>query len=961
MATGFRFKGTISVIVSEDRLKAELAISTTGDFEYDQGGLVRTLKDAGVTQGFDTEKLSAAIQEFQRSKKAEAVLPAAEGLFPSEPVPEAWQWTELEAISGSEMEFVEKRLNETGPPEVYRTKNEEISVKKTVATAQGEKVQTVIEKRQIRQKVIVDARTAKLQWAEKDAVVARIEPSRPGTPGKDLSGHLIPAPLPQFSGFLLGANLIREKSELRAQVSGVLRTGRQWADLVPVRRSHWSLSYTEDKSGAYLSYTPGERAEVLSAQAVRARLGDDGFPLELVPPVETLQKLLTDCYTRGTVLVDHALVEGRDGTFVVHYNPDASKAYLDLFKPLGRGAPLVLKDLGLALRDAKLKGFSFDSMKGTLQEFLSGPELERKDLLLASGTPPSRAQNLEVRYLVPFISDKKLETIKGAFKQDPTLLNTVPERIVLAPDDVQKAALVRAGQEFAVFEAPADEKASEGVDVHGKPIPILSGNEPEIELLANVRKNGNKLEATIDGLLEWAELDGVTMLRVRSHTEAAAVVSRSPDNLEAFLTLVQGSGTGQKLERSLVDEALAEAQVSYGIDEAKIAEALKTIAAGGKVDTWTVARGIPAGNDLERRLQLVGQARVDAEGKKHIAVHAGETVAHYWVPQEDQIDGMDVLGNQIPSPDMEIHHLAVSEHFVVAAGEAGFQTITANASGEVLFDGEGLTLLTQVAVAGVGSHWGNVKFLGEVVVTGAVESGGYIVAGNLKVRGRVGAALLSSDHNIQITDGVHGDGKAVLRAKKHISLGFVEKSLVMAVGDVHVGKSALACTFRVNGKVFQKAAGGGLTGGFAKVRLGLDVMNLGSPSGVATVVSFGQDYLVEDQIQAEVKETDKLRDAIVQIDLVMRKLVSPQNRERLNAARQKKVLMMKLLDKRNLKLIYLRDKFDLHVPSEIVVRETLFPGVSIESHGRVYEPKGRRSAVRIRFNETTGHIEELPL
>ena len=49
--------------------------------------------------------------------------------------------------------------------------------------------------------------------------------------------------------------------------------------------------------------------------------------------------------------------------------------------------------------------------------------------------------------------------------------------------------------------------------------------------------------------------------------------------------------------------------------------------------------------------------------------------------------------------------------------------------------------------------------------------------------------------------------------------------------------------------------------------------------------------------------------------------------------------MMKMLDKRNLKLINLRDKFDLHVPSEIVVHEALFPGVSIESHGRVYDVK----------------------
>jgi hypothetical protein len=479
--------------------------------------------------------------------------------------------------------------------------------------------------------------------------------------------------------------------------------------------------------------------------------------------------------------------------------------------------------------------------------------------------------------------------------------------------------------------------------------------------LANVRKSGNKLVSAIDGLMEMARIDGATVVRVRPHFDAMVAVHRSEDNLQAWMTLVQGRGTGRRLDRARIDAALEAAQIKAGIDEAQLDKALETAQAGGKVEQWLIAQGIPAANDLSRRLVFAQPPRLDAEGKRRCSVRAGEVVATYRPPAEGQIDGVDVLGNPIPSPDLEVRSLVLSEDFEVEAGSADLQSIKSLKSGEVVFDGESLTILTQVAVATVGGKAGNVKFPGEVVVIGGIETGGYVVAGNLKVRGRVGGALLSSDHNIQVADGIHGEGKAVLRAKKHISVGFVERALVMAVGDVHVGKSALGCTFRVNGKLFQKSGGGGLQGGLAKVRLGLDVMNLGSPSGAQTVVSFGQDYLVEDQIQAEVKETDKLREAVVQLDQLMRKLTSPADREKLNGARQKKVLLLKMLDKRNLKLINLRDKFDLHVPSEIVVRETLFPGVSIESHGRLYEPKSRRTAVRLIFNEQTGHIEEKPL
>jgi uncharacterized protein (DUF342 family) len=479
-------------------------------------------------------------------------------------------------------------------------------------------------------------------------------------------------------------------------------------------------------------------------------------------------------------------------------------------------------------------------------------------------------------------------------------------------------------------------------------------------VLSNVQQKGQVFVATIDGLLEVSE-GGATKFRVRPHSDAVVVVSRSADNFEAVVTLVQGRGTGRRLERPMLDAALTAAQVRFGIDEAKLNQAWADATVGKAVESVLIARGIPSASDVARRLTFAQPTRTDAEGKRRVLVRAGEEVATYLQPAEGEIDGRDVLGNLIPSHDAEARSLVVSPEFSVKHEDSGRLTLTALKSGELIFDGESVSIVTQIAVAAVGGKAGNVKFPGDVLVAGAVETGAYVMAGNLKVQGRVGGALLSSDRNLQVAAGIHGEGKAVLRAKNHVSVGFVERALVMAVGDVHIGKTALGCTFRVNGKIIQKTTEGGVQGGSARVRLGLDVMNLGSPSGHPTLVSFGQDYLVEDQIQAEVKETDKLREAIVKLDQFMTKLTSPSDREKLNGARQQKVLMMKMLDKRNLKLINLRDKFDLHVPSEILVHETLFPGVTIESHGREYEAKSRLTSVKIIFSEQTGRIEVSPL
>ncbi len=968
MASGLRFKGTISVTVDSSFLSAQLNLSREGDLEYDEGALVRTLSDAGVTEGFSIEALVEAVQGFQKTKDATATLPAALGEPPISATSEVWEWVELLPLPDDQKALASRVFKAAGPPEVFLIRTEKVKVEKTVAGKAGlfgsgqDETQTVVENREVREKVLVDPNPVKVFWVEAGTKLATVHPPKAGQPGRGLSGKPIPALPGKSSAFYTGAHLTRQKGDVLAADSGFLRIGRNWADLVRHRFHRWEVTYSADKTSAFLTFDPGHaQNDPPRAQPILDRLAADQFDPEKTPGEAEVQELLESALRTGQALFSHPLGPDRDGSFDIRFSPDHSKALLDIHKPLGRGAPFSLKDLGTRLRDAQLKGFSFDAVKGAIQDFLNGPQSELKDFLLAEGTHPTRGKDLVLVFSLGFLPPEDLKAIQTQLLSNPRYLETLPDRQKLPPEKVEQAGPVHAGQEFARLVPPEDGGGSEGVDVTGQKIPPIPGNEPPLELLSNVRKSGTKLEAVIDGLMEMAQIDGVMVFRVRPHVDAMAAVHRSEDNLQAWMTLVQGRGTGRRLDRAMIDSALAAAQILAGLDEAKVAQALETALAGGKVEKWLVAQGVPAGNDLGRRLTFTHPQRIDAAGKWRSSVRVGEVAATYLPPREDQIDGLDILGNPIPSPDMEIRSLVLSADFEVVTEESGRQQLMALKSGDLVFDGESLSIITQVAVTSVGGKAGNVKFPGEVIVAGGVETGAYVMAGNLKVRGRVGGALLSSDHNIQVADGIHGEGKAVLRAKKHISVGFVERALVMAVGDVHIGKAALGCTFRVNGKIVQKSTGGGLMGGMTKVRLGLDVMNLGSPSGQATSVSFGQDYLIEDQILAEVKETDKLREAIVQLDVMMRKLGSLSDKDRLNSARQKKVLLMKMLAKRNLKLIHLRDKFELHVHSEILIRENLYPGVTIECHGRIYEPKTRRTAIRLVFNEQNGHIEEFSL
>jgi uncharacterized protein (DUF342 family) len=157
-----------------------------------------------------------------------------------------------------------------------------------------------------------------------------------------------------------------------------------------------------------------------------------------------------------------------------------------------------------------------------------------------------------------------------------------------------------------------------------------------------------------------------------------------------------------------------------------------------------------------------------------------------------------------------------------------------------------------------------------------------------------------------------------------------------------------------------EGTGGALIGGNVRVKQGLDAGCLGSPDGVRTEISFGQDYLVADQIEVEEREVDKLRR---RIEALQRRLVRLESQgggggKALAEARREKLRSLRILEKRSRRLLNLREKFEEHFPSEIRVRGDLHPGVVFESHGRIHEVKEKKTALTVAFDVKTGRIGE---
>jgi uncharacterized protein (DUF342 family) len=133
---------------------------------------------------------------------------------------------------------------------------------------------------------------------------------------------------------------------------------------------------------------------------------------------------------------------------------------------------------------------------------------------------------------------------------------------------------------------------------------------------------------------------------------------------------------------------------------------------------------------------------------------------------------------------------------------------------------------------------------------------------------------------------------------------------------------------------------------------------VGTPRGAKTHVSFGQDYLIADLIEKEETEIEKVKRRITEVDLSMRKLEKEgSSSDDLQRFRKEKVQLLKLMEKRGLRLFTLRERFEQHFPSKVVVTGEVHAGTVFESHGRTYEITRPRKAIAVEFNSETGNID----
>ncbi|HET6450455.1 MAG TPA: flagellar assembly protein A [Spirochaetia bacterium] len=987
-------KGNINLEIDEQGIEVRVTITPDPNgADITTEGIANLLNERQVRAGIDSTAIDRALRTLAKKKTEPVSFVAAAGTPPQAGTPESILYEPC-PIPERLAAVAARVLESAPPPRGFRLREERIKTERKVLKKgplpflpAREEIEVQVEKRQVREDVAIDANLTGQGYVTEGSLVARFRPGTQGKQGKNVFNRLVPAPRPEGAWHLVLEGAARSGAEVKATVTGFLRKGVNWCDVVPFRDHLIEVTASPDGQTCLLTFRPGdEAAPPPDLKDLLERAEKIGFTPEVLLPSHEIEAMLQDATLKGAALERASLSPTSNGVALVTVAADKLKAVLFLRKGRGGGRALTPAAVSEAIRASRIRGFDPQAVRKDLLAFFGGKLAELADYVLVSGRPPKPGSEPKIEWRAMFLPAEESETVRAAAASNPAALKSLGSLAAFPLARVEAVARVKKDAE--IVRLTASEGGEPGMDVYGAAISPARPPGADLKLFEGLAMRQSTVVATEDGILEKGTDGAAILLRVRPHRDAEAAVTVSRDGMKAQLSFFPALGVGQRLSAADIRQRLEQAGVRQGIDEKKLALLLTRVAKDEAFADEVVAEGRAARQDTESRVVFhvtlaTGKATsvrrdgsVDFRSQDRITrVQAGQKVATVKPRDPSVEDGWDVTGRTLT--------LAASAQETLRAGKGvreevqadGSMLFVASATGELVKDGPQISVTEAHSVTGdVSMATGNVSFPGVVRISGSVLSGFTVMAGGLlQIGGTVEAALLSADGSIEVGQGIKGEGRAILRSKRDIQAMFAEQAVLLAIGDVRLRGSCVRCQVKCNGKLRLDSEKGSLLGGEIRASRGVEAQNIGSPSGARTVVSFGQDFLVKDQIEREEREVARLTKALADLDAELFVLSKRAGEEAastgptaaqsqasamLARARAQKVQAMKLIETHKMRLITMRDRYEEHVPSEVVVRGTLYPGAVLESHGRRYETRTEKKMITLHFDPVRGAIVE---
>ncbi|MEX0333319.1 DUF342 domain-containing protein [Vibrio tubiashii] len=369
---------------------------------------------------------------------------------------------------------------------------------------------------------------------------------------------------------------------------------------------------------------------------------------------------------------------------------------------------------------------------------------------------------------------------------------------------------------------------------------------------------------------------GIAIAEVRDAT--VEVVLSDHDMLASMV--VTGAYKGKPLKGPQIVHALAQAHVTKGINklalkkvlvmshQLKAGETFTQAVAKGKNPTQGVdAKFVPLVKDPTK--QVLAPKASDEDGKVDM-LNLGETITvaendplMKRVPATKGKSGITVQGKIIPPKPGNDSVLKAGKGTKVSPDNPNL--LIAEVSGMPILKERGVDVEDALCLPTIGVSTGHVKFKGNVVVFGNIESDMVVrTTGSLTVGGFIESADVQAQGDIEVAKGIIGHNvsedekkSCVVKSGGSITANYAQFSELQAANDITLAVHCMSNELRCGHNLVVCDANekqGTLSGGSAKVGGKVTCVNLGVEGDTATHVhAFARFQMFKDR-QAKLKE-----------------------------------------------------------------------------------------------------------
>ena len=371
----------------------------------------------------------------------------------------------------------------------------------------------------------------------------------------------------------------------------------------------------------------------------------------------------------------------------------------------------------------------------------------------------------------------------------------------------------------------------------------------------------------------------VTALDLHPPVDAYIQVSTDSKELTAYLHISAPQNGGAAPTLEMMQAALAASGINFQIDTQKLKE-LETAPIYGK--TIPVAVGVTPVDGVNGtavfliRTDTSAAPKVKEDGSLDFFdlsivenVKAGQILCQITLPTEGT-PGMSVKGSEIkqikgsPIPSYLGRNTELTEDGCA---------IISKINGQVSFTGHQIHVNETFYIKGdVGHSTGNIKVVGNLVVTGAVQAGFVIEAdGDIEVRGVVESSTVRAGGNIRLQSGIIG---SAITCDGDVKGRFIENCNLFVKGDVHA-EYIVASSVKCGKNIKTVGLRARIIGGNLMAGQNIEARVIGSPAGIPTKLEIGTDpanIKRQQELMAHIAELEKSIKSLQPLIIMLRQL-----------------------------------------------------------------------------------------